>query len=81
MQSQIKPGEVEALVYHFPNGTTVEIDAPSAFTVVDSGDHLVVDFTGVGTVVPRGWHKIEVFPEFGHGPFGGKVERRVEVEA
>jgi hypothetical protein len=81
LQSKIEGGHVEALVYFFADGTTAEVEAPATLTVTESGHHLIVDVSGVGVVVPPCWQKIDVYPMPGRGPFGGFVERRVEVEA
>jgi hypothetical protein len=80
LQSKIEGGHVEALVYFFPDGTKAEVEAPATLTVTESGHHLIIDIAGVGVIVPPGWRKVDVYPEFGHGPFGGKVERRVDVQ-
>jgi hypothetical protein len=60
---------VEALAYHYPDGSRAEIEAPARLTVTPTGEHCLVDISDVGIVVKGGWTHIEVYPRAGCLPF------------
>ena len=64
----------EARVYVYPNGDRVEVEMPATVIETKTGHHNIVDVAGIGVVVAPGWRRIDVYPRFGCGSFGGIIE-------
>ena len=60
---------VEALAYHYPDGSRAEIEAPASLAVTAAGEHCIVDIAEVGLIVKAGWTHIDVYPRPGCSPF------------
>jgi hypothetical protein len=64
---------LEAVVYHYPDGSFDTYDSPDHYYISETGDHLlVVENEEVGIVITSGWRKIERFPHYGEKPFNIK---------